>query len=262
LNWKPYNTESNPYNVAIGSFASLYADWGVNIRYRISRNFDLDAGITLSHFSNGAMAMPNKGINTVAPRVSMRYNFRKAEPVFKDWEVPEYVDNWELQVLFAAALKELPFDTSTVEGRRSIVGVPYGIFSLDALVVRQISYKVKVGGGIDLVYNTSAKANIKLVDGEPVKDPADPSYYYSLGLLASLELVFHRLSIIIQPGYHVARKEYYPQPPAFFQRVGVKYHFARRGNWFAGVTVRAYDFHVADYIEWNIGYLIKWKKAK
>jgi len=29
---------------------------------------------------------------------------------------------------------------------------------------------------------------------------------------------------------------------------------------FAGINIRAYDFSVADYIEWNIGYRIKWKK--
>lgn len=258
LNWKPYHTETNPYNVAIGSFASLFADWGVSLRYRLTKNFDIDGGVTLSHFSNGAMAMPNKGINTIAPRIAVRYNFRKQDPVYKDWEVPDHKDNWEMQIILSGALKQLPFDTSTVEGVKSIVGVSYGVATLDGVLVRQISHKVKIGGGIDLVYNTSANASIKLENGEAVKEPGDPSYYYSLAVLGSLELVFYRLSIIIQPGYYILRKKYDPQPSAFYQRVGLKYHFTKSENWFAGVTIRANDFHVADYIEWGLGYRIRW----
>jgi hypothetical protein len=258
LNWKPYHAESNPYNVAIGSYVSLFADWGLSLRYRLTKRFDLGAGITLSHFSNGAVAMPNQGINTIAPRVSARYNFRKQEPSFKHWDVEKYKDNWELQILLSGALKQLPIDTSTVEGRKSIVGVSYGIASLDALVVRQISYKVKMGGGINLVYNTSENANVEFEDGKPVKAPGDPAYYYSLSLVGSLELVFHRLSLIIQPGYQIARKKYELQPPAFFQRIGLKYHFTRSENLFMGVTVRAYEFHIAIYTEWSLGYRIRW----
>jgi hypothetical protein len=260
FNWKQYNTESNPYNVAIGSFASLYADWGVSFRYAVTRWLDLEAGITLSHYSNGAIAMPNKGINTLAPRIAARYNFRKEFPKYRSWGIPQYKGNWELQVILAGGIKQIPHDTSTDEARRSIIGVTYGIITLDALIQRQISYKVKFGGGIDLVYNGSSNANFVVEDGQVEKIPVDVSYKFSLALLGSVELVFYRFSIIIQPGYYILRKQYENQPPAFFQRVGVKYHFTKSENWFAGVTIRAYDFQVADYIEWNIGYRLRWYK--
>jgi hypothetical protein len=44
-----------------------------------------------------------------------------------------------------------------------------------------------------------------------------------------------------------------------YQRIGLKYHIFE--NIFAGINVRAYDFSIADYIEWNIGYRIKWQKS-
>lgn len=260
FNWKRYHTETNPHNVAIGSYASLFADWGINMRYSVSRNLDLDAGVTLSHFSNGAMAMPNKGINTIAPRIAARYNFRKSRPAYKPWEVPAYVDNWELQIFLAGAVKAVPLDTSSVISRKSILGVRFGIATLDAFLVRQISHKVKLGAGIDLAYNPASNAQYYYEGGEIIKNPADFSYRFSLAAVGSLEFVFHRLSIIIQPGYYVLRKKYDPQPPAFFQRVGLKYHFTKKASWFAGVTVRAYDFQVADFVEWTVGHRIQWKK--
>jgi hypothetical protein len=221
---------------------------------------DIDAGITLSHYSNGAIAMPNKGINTLAPRIAARYNFRKEFPTYKEWDIPQYINNWELQLILAGGIKQIPHDTSTDANRRSVIGVTYGILTLDAIMHRQISYKVKLGGGIDLAYNGSSNANFYIEGGEIFKLPVDLSYKLSLALLGSLELVFYRLSIIIQPGYYILRKQYENQPPAFFQRVGVKYHITKSENWFAGVTIRAYDFQVADYIEWSIGYRLRWYK--
>ena len=66
--------------------------------------------------------------------------------------------------------------------------------------------------------------------------------------------------MILQPAFYIYRKEMKNQTPVFHQRIGLKYHFTK--NLFAGITLRDYDFHVSDFIEWNIGYRIKWKNEE
>jgi hypothetical protein len=77
-----------------------------------------------------------------------------------------------------------------------------------------------------------------------------------LSVYPSYELVVNRLSIIVQPGFYVYRKKTTELTPAFYQRVGVKYHFYK--NYYAGINLRAYQYHISDFIEWNIGRTIKW----
>jgi len=80
--------------------------------------------------------------------------------------------------------------------------------------------------------------------------------HITLSIYPSYELVIDRLSIILQPGFYLYRKKTADLSPAFYQRIGVKYHFWK--DYFAGVSLRAYQYHVSDFIEWNIGRRIKW----
>ena len=78
----------------------------------------------------------------------------------------------------------------------------------------------------------------------------------SLGVFGSFELVAGRLSLVVQPGYTFLREEIEGQIPAFYQRAGVKYIFWK--DLFLGINIRAHNFGVADYIEWNAGWAINW----
>ena len=115
----------------------------------------------------------------------------------------------------------------------------------------------KVGGGLDLSYDgtLSAVAYVNGVTDEPVELPFGDKI--GLGVMGSFEWVIARMSVLLQPGYHVIRKEVKGQTPPLYQRAGVKYHIFP--NTFAGIYIKAYNFSVADYIEWTIGHRIKWK---
>jgi len=49
------------------------------------------------------------------------------------------------------------------------------------------------------------------------------------------------------------------EAPTTYQRIGVKYHFW--DHLVLGINIRAVNFSKADFIEWNIGYRIKWQKS-
>jgi hypothetical protein len=82
FNWQAFNPLTNKYNVAIGAGESFLIDAGLNFDYQLTNRINLSLGFSLTHFSNGALKKPNFGINTIAPKVSLKYNFR---------DIPEFI---------------------------------------------------------------------------------------------------------------------------------------------------------------------------
>ncbi len=268
-NWKKFDIETNPFQYAIGSNNTVFIDAGLNVDIMLGKRFNFTGGFTFTHFSNGAVRVPNLGINLVAPRVSLKYMF-KDRPEFIVQEIPKYKRDWEYIVLFAASSKQLGFKVTSNEDT-TYVAETYGVFTISTGVNRQISHKVKFGLGADIGYDGSYNSYIKYENNETTeKVNAADGNKLSIGFYGSFELVINKLSVIIQPGWYVYREEWkipdspapegvsYPRrkPGNSYQRIGLKYHVFE--NVFAGINVRAYDFSIADYIEWNIGYRIKW----
>ncbi len=60
---KPYNETTNPYNIFIGSHVTAMAYAKVFIHYNLLQGFGLNAGLIVSHCSDGHYQMPNVGLN-------------------------------------------------------------------------------------------------------------------------------------------------------------------------------------------------------
>jgi len=60
-----------------------------------------------------------------------------------------------------------------------------------------------------------------------------------------------RLSISINASYMLLQHEFPTSTPKFQQRLGMKYHFWE--NYFAGIDILAYEFHVAKSVSYKIG---------
>lgn len=270
-NWKPYDQNLNPYQYAIGSNKTVFIDVGLNVEVMLGKHFNLTAGGTFTHFSNGATKVPNYGINLFAPRLGVKYIF-KERPEFKTFEIPKYDDEWEYIALVAFSSKQLAYDTTQVESNPGHHAETYGVFTFSTGVNRQISRKVKFGAGLDIGYDASYNSYIDYKDGEITRMDAGNDIKLNMGVYGSFELVIHKLSLIVQPGWYLYRAEWrVPEgsdgssaiPPrrrsgTSYQRLGIKYHVF--DDLFVGINIRAYDFGIADYIEWNVGYRVKWRK--
>jgi hypothetical protein len=269
-NWKKFDFETNPFQYAIGSSNTVFIDAGLNADVWLGKRFNLTAGFTFTHFSNGATRVPNLGINLIAPRVGLKYIF-KGRPEFIVKEIPKYEDNWEYIVLIALSSKQLAFKV-TSNNDTSYVAETYGIFTLSTGINRQISHKVKFGAGLDIGWDNSYNSYIEYEDNKATaRVNAGDGNKLSVGAYGSFELVVNKLNVVIQPGWYLYREDWaipdetppegvsYPRrkPGGSYQRIGLKYHIFK--DTFVGINVRAYDFSIADYIEWNIGYRIKWK---
>lgn len=80
-NWEPYDDIDNPFNLAIGSYKNAYIDAKIKYVWYFSKKVSMDVGVRVTHFSNGAMKMPNAGINLFAPFVGLRYDLIAKDPI-------------------------------------------------------------------------------------------------------------------------------------------------------------------------------------
>jgi len=255
-NWKPYNVEGNPYNIAIGSYNTVYIDAGLSINWMFSKRWELSGGFSFTHFSNGATAVPNFGINLVAPRIGLKYKFYQGIPEYKKQDVPKYKAEWEWYASLAGGVKQIEVDTTNTGLSDKYLDENFGVCVISSAILRQISYKSKFGLGLDFIYDGSTNAQIDVSDGEPSPVNVPFTDKLSVGIYGSYELVMNKVSLAIHPGFYVLRKEIEGQSPVFYQRIGLKYNFWE--GMFAGIFVRASNFSKAEFIEWTLGYSLRW----
>jgi len=220
----------------------------------LSDKLFLEGGFTMSHFSNGALKKPNKGINTISPKISLRYNFYN-EPVFLQRTSPDFEGNNEWLFTIFGGGRNVIFDEVNVDVIEKYEGVHYPIFGSSLIYNRQISFKSKIGIGISASYNGSIEAQVAVDNNElePIAGPFNEKL--QLSIFPSYELVISKVSILLQPCFYIYRFETKNQSPLFYQKIGLKYHLSDR--LFLGITLRDYKFHISDFVEWNIGYRIK-----
>ncbi len=261
-NWRPYHADDNPFNVAIGSHRTVYVGVGLGYNYSLSPHWVLATGLEATHFSNGAMRKPNKGINLVAPYVSVNYLLSGNSVFNRKMNIP-HQSSTELYFSLGAGRKRGEFDTIKYAGLLNpYQDVMYRINSLSTALMRQYSHKSKAGLGIDIIYDEWLGSSITVNDrGEADKVLSKRSAdRYAMGMFVAHEFCISRLSVVTQVGTYLWRSDVENKKYAVYQRAGLKYHFSN--DMFIGINIFAHKLSKADFIEWNAGYRFRWFQKK
>lgn len=251
--WKNYSP-SNSYNNAIGAKQTAYIDLGLKTEYQLSKRLCLEAGFSLSHFSNGRLKAPNLGLNTIAPKFSLRYQINPQKSDLIKQEVPKYKSNNEVYLSAFTGLKNIIYDSLNVNLSEKYEGETFNVTGISALYNRQISNKSKIGIGFDISYDGSHQTQTSIDEGNTEVENGLFVDNIHISVFPSYELIVNKVSIIIQSGFYLYRKNIKNQSPVFYQRIGLKYNFYN--DFYVGLSLRAYQYHLSDFIEWNIGYRI------
>ncbi|MFV0291530.1 MAG: acyloxyacyl hydrolase [Mangrovibacterium sp.] len=256
-NWKRYDPVTNPNNITIGSYSTVYIGANLFWSYQLSPLLDFKTGFGFTHFSNGAMRKPNKGLNLAAPFVELSYRFEELPKLERQTPSPyEQCNEIAIQASFSSKQEEYE---SSVENVASTIG-KFEMYNLSAAYMRQITWKNKFGAGIDWSYDT--QGNLSYSENSQGVVVLDQSNLFAdrtvLGLYGTYEFIANRISLASSLGAYVYRKKPEGGAPIIYQRIGLKYHF--KNDMFVSVLVRAHNFTVADIIEWGVGYRIKWRK--
>ncbi len=255
FNWRAYNPVTNQYNIAIGAGTSFLIDAGLNLEYLLTKRIEFAAGFSLTHFSNGALRKPNFGINTFAPKVSLKYKFFD-KPVFVSQAISKFIPENEWLISAYGGIKNVIFDSVSLPVLEKYEGLYFPVFGISSTFNRQVSHKSKIGFGATLSYNGAVNAQAVIENNELEAVDSKFSDKILLSIYPSYELVINRASLILQPAFYIYHKKLTNQSPVFHQRIGLKYLIT--DHIFIGITLVDYKFHVSDFIEWNIGYRINW----
>ena len=232
--WKPYDSDTNPSNIMMGSKVNAYLNVDFLFKWRIMREVDLTAGISLTHFSNGNTKYPNAGLNTVGGRAGLSYNFGRRTP------------ETEPRAFIPAFQRHVSYDL-----------VLFGSWRRKGIEVGEKQYAAPdaytvVGG----VYDGSAN----VIPTDPISDGSsiaqietvDPGFdrQIALGVSARGEFVMPYFNIGIGLGVNVLHKG--GDLRSFYQILALKVAVTHSSFIHIGYSLR--DFHMPNFLMLGVGY--------
>jgi len=242
-NWRHYDSLYNPRNCVVGGFFTVHLNLGVNAFYHITEKLDAGAGVSFIHFSNGGFERPNNGFNIYSPSVELKYHLSgRPDPrsVTKPGRLNRSNDLYLMMGYGDYQLSDHELDTNY-----------FAVGGISAIYFTQFSNAFRLGYGTDLNYWWGLNAR---ADGTPGPYAMEN---FTLGLLFQPEFMIDKLSLIGGIGIYAVHRNYgnFKQT---YQRLGVRYEVYK--NVSLGVNIRAINFTLAEFLEFNMGYRIKWAK--
>jgi len=238
-NFEPYDEFNNPNNIMLGSHRTVFIDLGLQANYRVSKRFQLGAGLSFHHFSNGSIKQPNKGINLLPLSLTATYlpYGGTAVPDLSVQELPPPDERGQVHLHYAFGVKQ--FDP---RNRKRYFKSTLGLYWSYA-----VGYKWRLGFGADLFYSDSGR-KVEIA-GDAVDKFASlfsggPAFYID-------HVLTSRLYLSGNVGVYMHRNAFNGETKPMFLRIGTRYKVWQ--NAYAGVSIKAHAGK-ADFVEWTMGY--------
>lgn len=242
-NWKYYDSITNPKNLVVGGSLTIHLNIGLSAFYPITKNLDLGAGISFIHFSNGGFERPNNGFNLYSQSVELKYHF-SGRPDTRPVKSPGRLDRFnDLYLMIGYGdyqIYEHELDTNY-----------FAASGISAIYFTQFSNAFRMGYGTDLNYWWGLNARS---DGTPGPYAAEN---FTLGFIIQPEFIIDKLSLVSGFGIYALHRNYGSFNQTY-QRLGVRYEIYKKLS--LGVNVRAINFTKAEFLEFNVGYRIRWRR--
>ena len=236
-NLNPYNPESNPGNVFIGSAKNCYVHLGFLANYKLTPRWALNGTVGFKHFSNGSYAQPNAGINLIPLTLGVSWQLSKEGVNLEKTPTPDFLKYGVVNVAFAVGSKN--YVSGEDNHYKTTLGINY---------LRHFNYKYKAGLGLDIFYSADANQRIN-------SDASDFSKYWSFAVVGSWEWILtKRLYAPIGIAFYLHHNTENGEAKPYYERAGLGYRF--KNNLSLAVTIKAHG-GVADYFEWTLAYAIQ-----
>lgn len=251
-NFLNYHPENNPEQLAIGTAQNVVFQLEAQTGFRILKRLDGAVGIGFTHFSNGRIRTPQRGINLYHVSASLRYHpgvlypknglkegWPKVRPEPIQHLLPKFKPRWEFSVCPSVGVAT-PEEQVNWEDR----SIHYFIATLDLSTAYHYAYFGKIGFGIDFFYDESLNEK----RGTPRSTlPFEEELYWGSHILH--EFMIHRIRVVTHLGITLSQREYKGK---WFARIGLRYNFAK--NFYFRSVLKTPEGFKADFIEWGLGY--------
>lgn len=230
-----YDLYTDRKNTFISSPLNATLQFRFEYDYALSEHLGLLLALGLNHYSNGATAKPNFGINLPTVAVGLNYHQQRPALVRAAYApAPADVGRNFLNVSTSVAFKQRsPFDDKR-----------YLVNSVTLAVGRRLNRKSNVLLGLEGFYDRSLRA----AQLDSARDTRNLPDTRKAGAFLGHELLFGRLAMVTHLGVYVYSP--YKSAPLVYERVGLKYHFT---PWlFGAVDLKVHRF-TADALELKVG---------
>lgn len=165
---KPYDLQENFHQTAIGSHINASLSLGLHANINISDHWQIQPGLAIHHFSNGAFKMPNSGINLALLKLIVAYDGSGGINPEREERKPE-AKNRKISLGSTFGLKQTaPF----YETRYFAMNI-FGIWQ------KRFTSKTSLGAEVGMNYNAS---NIDRLEDSKKPAQASDNYRAYLGL--------------------------------------------------------------------------------
>jgi hypothetical protein len=268
FNWKRYHPVTNPDNVYIGAPINIYFAANIYQMFGLSKELDLNVGLTFNHVSNGATRMPNSGINMLAGFVGLTYYFDRDRvmnefnpslraPVYKEKRL---ISDFSIH----STVRQRKFSTEETGLSSKYLDRKFFVLEASYALLHMPNYNYRYGAGFDIVYDESAGFTAKKVGEKPDgSDIAEFRHGCSMGRLAlglsfRGEIVLPKYSVSGQLGYEVIKGN--KQDSRLYQTFSVRVPLLK--GLYGSFILRAQNFNKAQYMFLGIGCMIDHKPVK
>lgn len=240
---KHFDRLDNYKNIAIGSTLNAAVSLSLELRIRIISRLHLNANISLTHFSNGSMKTPNYGINIPSIYAGLAYKLSKENKYQKRKLLPKlYPYEFDGKKFFNIQLGGgIGYKNMNAE-----VGGSYMVYAGYVNVMKQVSFKSRVGIGFDVSYDGTDQKILETENG--VEDESSLPYIKTGGNIG-WELMISKVSFMLNVGGYFSGK--YQGEGGIYEKLSFLYYF--NDKIYSCITLKAH-YARADYITIGIGY--------
>lgn len=265
--WNHYDRFVNPDNISVGWKHTAHVSLFPYFKVVLPCHVDLKVGASLTHFSNGATTMPNKGLNNYAFSMALMYRMNDSENrVRKDSSLraPYVPLRLEHEVSITRSFRQKCYDGTGTNLLTQYVQYRHPIFAFSYAPLLRLSYRYRCGLSADLMYDESVGAHADYVENE-----IDGRMYervwlgerkerFNFGVSVKNELVMYGFSFFLNVGYDFVQGD--KEVTRFYEVLGVK--IQPRGPVFGSIGVRATYLTKAQFIAWSLGYTFTGKPLR
>ena len=260
FNWNRYDMNKDPDFTALGSSVNVHLAGSGYLNWRLSDKFDLHTGISLNHFSNGALRTPNNGLNAVSSFVELAYYFnRKDKRSLKDiinYTPPEFKKSSIHDITVMYTTHTLKIDSAGTGMESKYPRKQFNVVGISYSYMQHNTRRFMWGPSLELVYDESINASFT---GK--RDPKTGIYreYYrmagiknrfSVGVSLKGEITMPGYAIFVNLGYDIYHKD--RRVARFYQIYGGKVNLSN--NLFATFSVRSTNVTRSQYLHFSLGY--------
>lgn len=230
---------TNPFNDVVASHTNLYFELNLNLGYNINKRMGMYAGYGLTHYSNGRIHQPQKGINNWGWTAGMSYLFHDRVESFIYQEAPEFHPSESIQLMYAVGVVEEIL-------WRSNTKASYFTSSFTADYAYLFNRKMALTIGIDVLFDSSLGIAIKGI-------PPDQVSTWQKTYLAShlgYQYIINRFRFLFNLGTYFRQSSY--DRGFAFARLGGRLQITDHLS--SHISIKTKQGIRSDWIEWGAAY--------